>query len=81
MEPWCQPSIVENRFARKRLDSSTFPMFVENPKATTPAKSGASVARRNARERRRIKHVNSAFDDLRKRVPCESDYRKISKAS
>ncbi|CAK8696773.1 unnamed protein product [Clavelina lepadiformis] len=33
-----------------------------------PEKNLLSVSRRNARERRRIKHVNSAFDDLRKRV-------------
>ncbi|XP_002120644.2 neurogenic differentiation factor 1 [Ciona intestinalis] len=37
------------------------------------------VARRNERERRRIKHVNSAFDELRKRVPSGNRCRKISK--
>jgi len=38
-----------------------------------------SIARRNARERRRIKHVNSAFDHLRKRVPTGVKSKKISK--
>ena len=39
-----------------------------------------SVARRNARERRRIKNVNSAFDELRLHVPNgEVNRKKISK--
>ncbi|XP_039259457.2 uncharacterized protein LOC120335903 [Styela clava] len=38
-----------------------------------------SVARRNARERKRIKNVNQAFDNLRKRVPRGSKGNKISK--
>ena len=43
-------------------------------------KNPASVARRNARERRRIKNVNSAFDELRQHVPHgERNRKKISK--
>ncbi|XP_078481341.1 transcription factor protein [Ciona intestinalis] len=43
-------------------------------------KNPTSVARRNARERRRIKNVNSAFDELRQHVPNgERNRKKISK--
>ena len=46
-------------------------------------KNPVSVARRNARERRRIKNVNSAFDELRQHVPAHGDRnrKKISKVS
>nr|CAB3223485.1 Achaete-Scute a-like1 basic helix-loop-helix transcription factor protein [Phallusia mammillata] len=57
----------------------TAPEECSSSHPTPPVKNVVSVARRNARERRRIKHVNSAFDDLRKRVPTGNDYRKISK--
>nr|CAB3223516.1 Achaete-Scute a-like2 achaete-scute like protein [Phallusia mammillata] len=43
-------------------------------------KNPSSVARRNARERRRIRNVNSAFDELRQHVPNgERNRKKISK--
>ena len=49
---------------------------------TTSGKNPESVARRNARERRRIKNVNSAFDELRLHVPNgEVNRKKISKVS
>ena len=47
---------------------------------TTSGKNPESVARRNARERRRIKNVNSAFDELRLHVPSgDGSRKKISK--
>jgi len=43
-------------------------------------KNPSSVARRNARERRRIRNVNNAFDELRQHVPNgERNRKKISK--
>ena len=51
-----------------------------NSSAKRPRKNPKSVARRNARERRRIKNVNSAFDELRLHVPNgEVNRKKISK--
>ncbi|CAK8685486.1 unnamed protein product [Clavelina lepadiformis] len=41
-------------------------------------RNSASIAKRNARERRRIKNVNSAFDELRQHVPS-GNRKKISK--
>lgn len=52
----------------------------EEENAVLSRKSG-SVARRNARERKRIKNVNVAFDSLRKRVPQGSKGNKISKVN
>ncbi|XP_039253914.2 uncharacterized protein LOC120330982 [Styela clava] len=52
------------------------------PRGHLPAafKNPASVAKRNARERRRIKNVNLAFDELREHVPSgEQNKKKISK--
>lgn len=37
------------------------------------------VARRNARERRRVMAVNNAFTRLRRHVPCENRNKRISK--
>lgn len=44
-----------------------------------PCKNPASVAKRNARERKRIKNVNKAFDELRQHVPLGCHNKKISK--
>jgi hypothetical protein len=38
-----------------------------------------SVARRNARERSRVKNVNSSFDCLRMHVPAAARNKKMSK--
>lgn len=46
-----------------------------------PSKNAASVAKRNARERRRIQNVNKAFDELRQHVPVGGQNKKISKVS
>lgn len=46
---------------------------------SVPCKNPASVAKRNARERRRIQNVNKAFDELREHVPIGSQNKKISK--
>lgn len=37
------------------------------------------VARRNARERKRVQAVNNAFLKLRKHVPCENKHKRLSK--
>lgn len=37
------------------------------------------VARRNARERKRVQAVNNAFLKLRKHVPCENKNKRLSK--
>ncbi|ESO84158.1 hypothetical protein LOTGIDRAFT_80373, partial [Lottia gigantea] len=37
------------------------------------------VAKRNARERRRVQAVNSAFTKLRKHVPYEARHKRLSK--
>ena len=42
-------------------------------------KSKYRVVQRNQRERKRIKFVNQAFDELRRRVPKGKNVRKISK--
>lgn len=54
-------------------------MFQKGSSKMQTSRNTASVARRNARERRRIKNVNQAFDDLRKRVPTGAGCSKISK--
>ena len=42
-------------------------------------KSPHLVAKRNARERRRVQAVNSAFLRLRKRIPTENKHKRLSK--
>ncbi|CAL1539877.1 unnamed protein product, partial [Lymnaea stagnalis] len=37
------------------------------------------VAKRNARERKRVQAVNSAFSKLRKHVPYEPRHKRLSK--
>lgn len=76
-------SINEGKRARSESDDEP---AAKNGKTSTarslPAaqKNPASVARRNARERRRIKNVNLAFDELREHVPSdEKNKKKISK--
>ena len=39
----------------------------------------STVARRNERERNRVRHINSTFDNLRQHLPCSSKKKKLSK--
>ena len=52
-----------------------------NPGAKCPPMSAHSyaIARRNERERNRVRHINSTFDNLRKHLPCSGRKRKLSK--
>jgi hypothetical protein len=38
-----------------------------------------TVARRNERERNRVRHINSTFDNLRQHLPCSTKKKKLSK--
>lgn len=60
--------IMENRPRRRRSNHSH--VATMDPVA---------VARRNERERNRVKQVNDGFDALRKRVPFLPDKKKFSK--
>ena len=55
---------------RKRTAQSRLPAKLKEP---------AAVARRNARERRRVKMVNDGFLRLRRHVPTEPKNKKLSK--
>ena len=44
-----------------------------------PPPQPAKVARRNARERNRVKQVNGGFDHLRKHIPSAAKHKKMSK--
>lgn len=55
---------------RKRTATSRLPAKLKEP---------AAVARRNARERRRVKMVNDGFLRLRKHVPTDPKNKKLSK--
>ena len=55
---------------RKRTATSRLPAKLKEP---------AAVARRNARERRRVKMVNDGFMRLRKHVPTDPKNKKLSK--
>ena len=66
-----------------QINGDVITMTPQNACVRNTGKNPASVARRNARERRRIKNVNSAFDELRQHVPAHGDRnrKKISKVS
>ena len=73
-------SVSDDRITQ--IPSFTSIQVNSNCSAKRPRKNPKSVARRNARERRRIKNVNSAFDELRLHVPSgEVNRKKISKVS
>lgn len=59
-----------NSRGRKRTATSRLPAKLKEP---------AAVARRNARERRRVKMVNDGFLRLRKHVPTDPKNKKLSK--
>ena len=59
-----------NPRGRKRTATSRLPAKLKEP---------AAVARRNARERRRVKMVNDGFLRLRKHVPTDPKNKKLSK--
>lgn len=59
-----------NTRGRKRTATSRLPAKLKEP---------AAVARRNARERRRVKMVNDGFLRLRKHVPTDPKNKKLSK--
>uniref|UniRef100_H2YK48 BHLH domain-containing protein n=1 Tax=Ciona savignyi TaxID=51511 RepID=H2YK48_CIOSA len=64
----------------KKFGGETGENFRLQIRAEPIPKNPTSVARRNARERRRIKNVNSAFDELRQHVPHgDGSRKKISK--
>ena len=70
------------KFTFEFSDESNDVIVTEPPCKKTNGRNPKSVARRNARERRRIKNVNSAFDELRLHVPNgEVNRKKISKVS
>ena len=82
---------TEDQVANASDENATFEMQLSGklnalkqprpgPASRSGGKNPASVARRNARERRRIKNVNSAFDELRQHVPHgDRNRKKISK--
>lgn len=61
---------TSNSRGRKRTATSRLPAKLKEP---------AAVARRNARERRRVKMVNDGFLRLRKHVPTDPKNKKLSK--
>ncbi|XP_065054253.1 achaete-scute homolog 2-like [Rhopilema esculentum] len=63
-------NLTSNSRGRKRTATSRLPAKLKEP---------AAVARRNARERRRVKMVNDGFLRLRKHVPTDPKNKKLSK--
>eukprot|EP00794_Sanderia_malayensis_P012785 gene12785-14096_t len=63
-------STTNSSRGRKRTATSRLPAKLKEP---------AAVARRNARERRRVKMVNDGFLRLRKHVPTDPKNKKLSK--
>lgn len=63
--------------ANKRKIPSTGSMMIKRSKSSQP--KPASVSRRNARERRRVKQVNDGFVVLREHVPKGQKNKKLSK--
>lgn len=71
----------EDPAALRNLDDISLPSKNNKDSTNTnaPSRNPASVAKRNARERKRIKNVNKAFDELRQHVPLGGPNKKISK--
>ena len=67
---------INNRGGRKNASG-----MIQHPTLGYPVlpPQPAKVARRNARERNRVKQVNSGFDHLRSHIPSAAKHKKMSK--
>lgn len=65
---------IQNSPKRKKRRSTT--TYKHVPHSAKPVQV---VAKRNARERKRVQNVNSAFTYLRRHIPYENRHKRLSK--